>query len=602
MKSNHRLRSLKTILSIALAIIIAVIIAALCVIAYSASFKAVQKVYLEELTSYNRTIVSEVSSFYARAEREAAFIASLTEVRGAIRGAKAGQMASTTLASARAHFTTYDDILIVRSDGRVLASAREESLGSSLVASTGLSSAVAGSTWSSEPFKSPRTGGAIVRVFAPIVEDRAVAAVVVLDLDFSAFAQKLVSGVKIGKSGYPYITDSKGLIVAHPNRDYLFKLDISGYDWGRKALDAASGAVIEYAWEGKDKVLTFERDESRGILVFSSIYISDARDDAVSTAITLVIVGTAGIIVAILGIYFFMSRRLKPLTKAAAAADALASGDLTVAMPKAQSDEIGQLIASLESMAGRLRDVVSGVKAGADNLGAGSQEISAMSQQLSQGATEQAASAEEISSAMEEMTSTTRQNADISAATESLARKAAIDASEGGAAVAETVDAMKKIASSIGIIEEIARQTNLLALNAAIEAARAGSAGKGFAVVASEVRKLAERSQKSASEISVLSQTSVAVAERAGALLGRIVPDIQKTSQMMLEISAASKEQSQGAEEVSKAITQLDSVVQSNSASAEELAASAEELAGQAAALREAVAFFRVESRKEIAS
>jgi len=591
------MRSLKATLSLAIAIVIAAIIAVLCVIAYSASFSAVSKVYLDELTSYNRTIVSEVSSFYDDAEREALFLASLKEVREATAGGEAARAASATLASALSSLKVYDDILIAGlGEGRVIASARDGGGGLSLASSAGLASAAAGKTWSSEPFKSSRTGSAIVRVISPIVEGRAVIAFIVLDANFGAFAQKLVSSVKIGMSGYPYITDSKGLFVAHPTADNLFKTSAADYDWGRKALGSASGAVIDYTWEGKDKFLTFERDAARGILVFSSIYVSDARDDAVSTAITLVIVGIAGIIAAILGIYFFMAGRLKPLSKAAAAADALASGDLTVEMPKARRDEIGLLVASLESMAGKLRDVVSGVKTGADNLGSGSQEISSMSQQLSQGATEQAANAEEISSAMEEMASTTRQNADTSAATEDMARKAALDASEGGAAVAETVDAMKKIASSIGIIEEIARQTNLLALNAAIEAARAGSAGKGFAVVASEVRKLAERSQKSASEISVLSTTSVAVAERAGALLGRIVPDIQKTSQMMLEISAASKEQNQGAEEVTKAITQLDSVVQSNSASSEELAASSEELAGQAAALREAVGFFRVEA------
>ncbi|HET7839407.1 MAG TPA: methyl-accepting chemotaxis protein, partial [Rectinemataceae bacterium] len=165
---------------------------------------------------------------------------------------------------------------------------------------------------------------------------------------------------------------------------------------------------------------------------------------------------------------------------------------------------------------------------------------------------------------------------------------------EGGKAVEDTVKAMKEIASSIGIIEEIARQTNLLALNAAIEAARAGDAGKGFAVVASEVRKLAERSQKAAGEISVLSRDSVEVAERAGDLLRRIVPDIQKTSDLMQEIASSSREQSSGVEQVTGAIGQLDSVIQQNSASSEELASSAEELSGQAVALQDTMAFFKL--------
>ena len=199
---------------------------------------------------------------------------------------------------------------------------------------------------------------------------------------------------------------------------------------------------------------------------------------------------------------------------------------------------------------------------------------------------------------MEEIAATTRQNTENAVATEALSRKVAEDALEGGRAVEDTVKAMKDIASSITIIEEIARQTNLLALNAAIEAARAGEAGKGFAVVASEVRKLAERAQKAASGISVLSKGSVEVAEKAGVLLGRIVPDIQRTSSLMQEIASASREQSAGVEQVTQAVAQLDNVIQRNSAASEELAASAEELSGQAASQQEALSFFRLSEAK----
>jgi methyl-accepting chemotaxis protein len=153
---------------------------------------------------------------------------------------------------------------------------------------------------------------------------------------------------------------------------------------------------------------------------------------------------------------------------------------------------------------------------------------------------------------------------------------------------------MREIASKISIIEEIARQTNLLALNAAIEAARAGEHGKGFAVVASEVRKLAERSQKAAGEIGQLSGSSVAVAEKAGSLLSKIVPDIQRTAELVQEITAANREMSAGSEQINKAILQLDKVIQENASSAEELAATSEELNGQAEQLQSAVAFFRM--------
>ncbi|GFO68106.1 hypothetical protein GMLC_16850 [Geomonas limicola] len=229
-------------------------------------------------------------------------------------------------------------------------------------------------------------------------------------------------------------------------------------------------------------------------------------------------------------------------------------------------------------------------------LTTGSQELSANAQTMSQGASEQAAAAEEASSSMEQMSANIRQNADNAAQTEKIAIKSAEAAKEGGKAVEETVGAMKEIASKINIIEEIARQTNLLALNAAIEAARAGEHGKGFAVVASEVRKLAERSQRAAGEISELSANSVNVAVRAGELLSRIVPDIQRTAELVQEISISSREQDSGAGQINKAIQQLDQVIQQNASAAEEMSSTAEELAGQAVQMQSAITFFKASS------
>jgi len=240
------------------------------------------------------------------------------------------------------------------------------------------------------------------------------------------------------------------------------------------------------------------------------------------------------------------------------------------------------------------KQVVGEVITASDNVAAGSLELSATAQQMSQGATEQAASAEEVSSSMEEMASSIRQNTDNAMQTEKISIKSSVDAKEGGKAVAETVAAMKEIATKISIIEEIARQTNLLALNAAIEAARAGEHGKGFAVVASEVRKLAERSQSAAGEISNLSTRSVAIAEQAGEMLTRMVPDIQKTSELVQEITAASKEQDTGAEQMTWSIQQLDQVIQQNASASEEMASTSEELSSQAEQLQHSISFFNI--------
>ncbi|MBF0224867.1 MAG: MCP four helix bundle domain-containing protein [Desulfobacterales bacterium] len=275
---------------------------------------------------------------------------------------------------------------------------------------------------------------------------------------------------------------------------------------------------------------------------------------------------------------------------------AVSEGDLTKDIQITSKDEMGEILENMKKMILTIKDIVSDVKNASDNVASGSQELSATSEQMSQGATEQAASAEEVSSSMEEMASNIKQNADNAIQTEKIAIKSAEDAGSTGKAVSETVEAMKSIAEKISIIEEIARQTDLLALNAAIEAARAGEHGKGFAVVASEVRKLAERSQTAAAEISKLSKSSVDVADKAGKMLEKLVPDIKKTAELVQEISAASNEQNSGVEQINKAIQQLDQVIQQNASASEEMASTAEELSAQAEQLQSSISFFKIDT------
>ncbi len=330
-----------------------------------------------------------------------------------------------------------------------------------------------------------------------------------------------------------------------------------------------------------------------------------------------------------------ISRRIsRPVTGLVEGLGRIATGDLTARVEVSSRDEIGELASvandmaealearaalatkigegdlrqkvrltsdkdvlgrALQAMVKNLSEIVGEVSASAANVATGSEQINSSSQDISSGASEQAASVEEVAASMEEATANIRSSSDNARETNKISTKAATDALEAGQSVQKTVGAMKDIAQKTSIIAEIARQTDLLALNAAIEAARAGEHGKGFAVVASEVRKLAERSQKAAGEISQLSSSSVEIAENAGKMLEKLVPDIRRTADLVKEIAVSSEEQGRGSEQINRAIQELDKVIQNNAASAQEMAASATELSSQGVALQQAIAFFKVE-------
>ncbi|MGZ2485239.1 methyl-accepting chemotaxis protein [Rhizobium pisi] len=315
-----------------------------------------------------------------------------------------------------------------------------------------------------------------------------------------------------------------------------------------------------------------------------------------TTRTMMVAVAAVALVIAALTAFWIAGTISKGLNRANTVVREVSEGDLTKMAEITGHDEIGELLGNVNIMIERLRGVVADALSAAENVSSGSQQLSASSEQVSQGATEQAASAEEASASMEEMAANIKQNADNAAQTEKIARQSAKDAEASGEAVTRAVDAMRTIAQKISIVQEIARQTDLLALNAAVEAARAGEHGKGFAVVASEVRKLAERSQSAAAEISSMSSDTVKAAADAGEMLGRLVPDIRKTAELVSEISAACREQDIGASQINEAIQQLDKVTQQNAGASEQMSATSEELASQAEELQTSIAFFKVDT------
>ena len=320
----------------------------------------------------------------------------------------------------------------------------------------------------------------------------------------------------------------------------------------------------------------------------------EAEELVKQTRNLILILAISAIIIAVAFAWWVTTSITRPVTEAVSAAQAIAEGDLSVNIKVDNKDEVGQLMSAMQTMVGKLAEIIGEVRTAADNLGNASGQVSATAQSLSQSSSEQAASVEETTASMEQMSASIVQNTENAKVTDSMASTASRQAVEGGEAVGRTVEAMKTIAEKIGIVDDIAYQTNLLALNAAIEAARAGEHGKGFAVVAAEVRKLAERSQVAAQEIGNVARESVKLAEQAGALLRDMVPSIQKTSDLVQEIAAASQEQRSGVGQINGAMGQLNQATQQNASASEELAATAEELGSQAQQLQELMTFFQL--------
>lgn len=627
-------------------------------------------------------------------------------------GQDARQAAATQLETLCKDYRFYEALAVANPQGEIVTSSSDKVTGIIHVADRAyFQEAIQGRTAVSNLIKSRMTGNPTFIIAIPLRQSGQVVGVFFGSVDLGYFSHVFVDPIQIGQTGYAYVLDQEGLVVAHPDVSKILTLNVRDFDFGRQMLAQREGLIV-YTFEGVHKLVAFRQVAATGWITGVTAptdellaparkigYLNMVLSGVMIVIICLVIIGLVrSVIVPVkksvtvaraiaagdltlpfdydirrrdeIGLFAAAIRRMMTNLQATVQmAEQIAKGDLTADVKvlserdtlgqalqtmlinlrataqvaehiakgdvsatvaiRSEHDTIGQslqamltnlqttvqvaeqlaagdltvnvtllsekdsLRQALCTMVTSLQKIVTNVQHVADHIVIGSKMLNDNAAQMANGSSIQAAASEEVSATMEQIAATVRQNAENAGQTEKIALQAAQDAQDSGEAVAATVQAMYRIVKKTKIIERIAQETRMLSLNATIEAAKVRQSGKGFAVVASEVRSLALRTQESVTEIHAIANESIAVAERAGTMLQKLVPDIWRTAQLVQEISAASREQQSGVEQVNRATQQLDAVTEQNSSSAEKLAAAAEELTAQAVQLQHILSFFK---------
>jgi methyl-accepting chemotaxis protein len=438
-----------------------------------------------------------------------------------------------------------------------------------------------------------------------------------LGLSVEAMADK-IRAYKVGNSGTVYLARANGTILVHRDASLAdgkhFVKDLPGYsaELATKLMGKAPFVSASVDMPGGRQIVASSFVPELNMYVIAAVPEAEVLDGVTKSASVAAL--AAGVIGGAMGllIIFFISRAIAaPVRRAADMLDDIAhgNGDLSRRMVVESEDEVGMLADAFNRFVASLNQTISEVRSSTETIATASSEIASGNMDLSNRTEQQASNLEQTAAAMEELTSTVRQNAENASQANQLVASASSFAIQGGEVVGQVVstmgsitDSSRKIVDIIGVIDGIAFQTNILALNAAVEAARAGEQGRGFAVVASEVRNLAQRSAAAAKEIKTLIDDSVSkvdagsrLVDSAGQTMGQIVSSVQQVADLMSEIAAASREQSQGINQVNTSITEMDDATQQNAALVEQAAAAAGSLQEQAAKLASVVSVFKLD-------
>ena len=520
-------------------------------------------------------------------------------------------------------YGTYKAIMLYNNKGLAIASSDESTIGKADASKRDYFKDVKeGKQVISIAQKSKTSGEAIFNIATPIIVKGKIEGFLGAVVSLQQYSDKFITPVKIGEHGIAFMVDKTGYISAHIDSDQLFKANLNETTWGKNILTQKNGTLIENI-DDAEKLLSFRTDPHTQWTVVIEAELNDIFSPLklINRNNTLISI----VIVVILAIVIILVVRpiIKSLKQGVDFAKQIENGNLSTRLQLSRSDEIGQLAGALDNMADslqqraelaekiaegdmtreitliseqdvlgralrtmteKLNEILGQIQIAGEQIDSGSNQVSDSAQDLSQGSTQQASAIEEIGASLNELSGQTKINADNAASANKLATTARNAANEGSRQMQQMVLAMQEINESgqniskiIKTIDEIAFQTNLLALNAAVEAARAGQHGKGFAVVAEEVRNLAARSAKAAQETAALiegsvqkGETGTAIAERTAKALEEIVSGIGRTSDLVAEIAASSKDQAEGLSQVNNGLTQVDQVVQRNTAVAEE--------------------------------